>query len=232
MLRTLLTASDRAARAFAVLCLAGPVIWSCPPVRASLDHRPIFPHIKVFVAAFGSNYTPEQLQFMASHYDLVEGSRLQGYGDSVQLMYDNYYMVYVGNSQYQDMKAWAQSHGVDFESFFIHYAEPTRACYNNECYDLPAGSRVPTYAWYGTGGDLTKNGARIVCNPGNPNYRAWKLDSLERNLGQYDGVMIDNTIFGSIPQLPTHVSGGTIKEYPTDPGPSYNNDILLSLIHI
>ena len=33
--------------------------------------------------------------------------------------------MYVGNEEYQDMQAWAESNGVDFEDFFIHYAEET-----------------------------------------------------------------------------------------------------------
>jgi uncharacterized repeat protein (TIGR01451 family) len=207
------------------MVLIGLMGFTSPTALASLSHTPLFPHIKVMAIEYGGADTPAELEFEASHYDLVIGS-LKGYGDSPQFTYDNYYCVYVGNAEYRDMQAWAASHGVDLESFFIHYAEETEAKFGTESHVLPAGSRVPTYGWYGTGGDLTKAGARIVCNPGNPSYRAWKLDYLERQMSGVDGVFVDNTSFNSFIQPPTVTRGGAIAEYPTDPGKSYGNDLL------
>jgi uncharacterized repeat protein (TIGR01451 family) len=140
--------------------------------------------------------------------------------------------MYVGNSEYQNAQAWAQSHSVNFEDFFIHYSEPTEACYDSECYLLPAGSRVPTYNWYGSGGDLTKIGSRVVMNPGNPNYRAWKFDySNERFTANpnINGVFIDNTTFAGVGvKTPfTIVSGGTYQEYPGENrGTDYGDDLV------
>jgi len=200
---------------------------------SDFGHTPLFPHIKVAVLDYRASNTPEELEFMASHYDLLIGGTLEGYGDSPGFSYTNYYCTYVGSPEYNDMQAWATSHGVDFEDFFIHFAEPTRACLpdsttgKTECYDLSAGSRVPTNDWQGTGGDLTSYRARIASNPGNANYRAWKLDWLEKEMGdRYDGVFVDNTSFSSIPAFPTIESGGTIAEYPTDAGTSFGNDVL------
>ena len=211
----------------ALVMLIGLTGLASATARASLSHTPLFPHIKVALVDYRASNTEEELEFMASHYDLVIGS-LEGHGDSPSFLYTNYYCVYVGFDEYDDMQAWATAHGVDFEAFFIHYAEETEATFGTETHVLPAGSRVPTYLWFGSGGDLTKRGARVVTNPGNPHFRAWKLDYLERKLASLgnDGVFIDNTIFSRIPAPPTVTRGGSIAEYPTNFSSSYWNDLL------
>ena len=162
---------------------------------------------------------------MATHYDAIIGGgkdlTIYTENQAPSFTYTNYYCMYVGSSEYHNAQAWAQSHDVNFEDFFIHYSEPTEACYGTECYLLPAGSRVPTYGWYGSDGDLTKTGSRVIMNPGNPNYRAWKLDSLQERFTanpNIDGVFIDNTTFArvGIKSPDTIISGGTYQEYPSE----------------
>jgi len=206
------------------------VASSAPPAQkaqADLSHTQIFPHIKTMMIDYKSPNTVEELQFMASHYDLLIGGSLQGYGDSPSFAYTEYYTVYVGNAEYNSMQAWATAHSVDFEAFFIHYSEETEAILEGETHVLPAGSRVPTVGWFGSvHGDLTSDHSRIVTNPGNPNFRAWMLDRLAGQMVNSDGVFVDDTLPGNIPGLPTVTRGGTISEYPTTPGPSYWDAIL------
>jgi len=199
----------------------------CAPTWASLTHQPNYTHTKVVMIDYRQKNTMEELDFLASHADLIIGGTSEGHGDVPGLVYTNYYCVYVGNEEYEDAKAWAAQRGVDFEAFFIHYAEATEARFGSETHILPAGSRVPTYNWYGSGGILTRQGARVVTNPGNPNYRAWRLDYLESVMGdKYDGVFIDNTSFDHFIQPPTILRGGSVAEYPTDPGLSYGTALL------
>lgn len=201
--------------------------FNIPKSQADLNHISNFSHIKTAMVDYRQHNTPEELQFMADHYDLMTGS-LEGYGDAVQLAYTNYYCMYVGNPEYNNAKAWAEQYSVDFEAFFIHYAEETEATLVGETYILPAGSRVPTYGWYNTGGDPTLPGARVVMNVGNPNYRAWKLDYLAKRMSDEskDAVAIDNTRLDMIVKIPKVSRGGTIAEYPIDPGPTYGDDTL------
>lgn len=217
----------RAGRALLLVWLAGAMLVSWSQAGASLTHEPALSHIKVVMIDYKYTNTPEELDFLAEHADLVIGGTLEGHGDSPQLLYTNYYCMYVGRSDYEDARQWAAQQGVDFEAFFIHYAEETEARFGSETHVLPAGSRVPTYNWFGSDGDLTREGARVVTNPGNPNYRAWKLDLLERRMGsEYDGTFIDNTSFDHFIQPPTILRGGSIAEYPTDPGLSYGTDLI------
>ena len=195
-----------------VLCaLAATAAW------ANLAHVPVFPNIKVMMIAYGNNY-PDEQRVHGLAYDAIIGKG-QGAGDTPYFTYTNYYCMYVGNDEYKDAQQWAQAQGVDFEAFFLHYSEDT-VChpYGDVSYTVPAGSRVPTYQWYGTGGDMTKTGARVVMNVGNANYRAWKLDYVTRQLQQTnaDGIFVDNTSFTTMPGGFTVTSGGTVAEYPTD----------------
>jgi uncharacterized repeat protein (TIGR01451 family) len=216
----------RAGRGLLLVWLAGAMLVSWSQAGASLTHEPNYTHIKVIMIDYRYTNTPEELEFLSDHADLVIGD-LEGYGDSPQLTYTNYYCMYVGNREYEDARQWAARQGVDFEAFFIHYAEETEARFGSETRILPAGSRVPTYNWYGSEGDLTKAGARVVTNPGNPNYRAWKLDSLEQQMGdEHDGIFVDNTSFDHLIQPPTILRGGSIAEYPTDTGLSYGTALL------
>jgi len=231
----------------AVLLVAG----STPPAKkakADLSHTQIFPHIKVMMIDYVGSAAndPQVKEFMATHYDAaIGGGRdYSSYTSNPppQFAYTNYYCTYVHNSgswEYTDAKQWAEAHGVDFESFFIHYAEPTGACYGTTCYDLPAGSRVPSYSWYNSGGDLTKDGARIIFNPGNPNYRAWRLDYYERMFNKnpnINGLFIDNTVLNQVGvKSPGRgdgslTYGGTFQEYQgQNPGTDYGNDLLIIL---
>ncbi len=143
----------------------------------------------------------EVLSFMGKHYDAFIG-RGEGSGDAPSFTYTNYYCMYVGEDEYNDAQRWALLHNVDFETFFLHYSEPTVGHpYGTEDHVLPVGSRVPTYGWYGTAGDMTKKGARVVMNVGSPDYRAWKLDYLARQMKEEgaDGVFVDNTSFKFMP---------------------------------
>ena len=221
---------------------------STPPAQkaqASLTHTQIYPHTKVMMVNYmpgGWNSPakdPAVQEFMATHYDAIDGGMPElanftpaGNTPPVQMFYNNYYCMYVGNSEYLDAQTWATAHSVNFEDFFIHYSEPTRACFGSVCYDLPAGSRVPTYDWYSSGGDLTKDSARVVMNPGNPNYRAWKLDQAERtfaNSPNLDGVFIDNVyLVGVGVKTPAVASGGTYQEYTgASAGTNYGNDLII-----
>ena len=212
---------------FLLLWLAGAMLVSWSQAGASLTHQPDLSHIKVIMIDYKHSNTPEELEFLSSRADLVIGGTLEGYGDSPGLAYTNYYCMYVGNEEYEDARQWAARQGVDFEAFFIHYAEETEAKFGSETHVLAAGSRVPTYNWSGSGGDLTSQGARVVMNPGNPNYRAWKLDYLEQRMADgYDGIFIDNTSFDHFIQPPTILRGGSIAEYPTDPELSYGTALL------
>ena len=121
----------------------------CVPTWASLTHQPNYTHTKVVMIDYRQKNTPEELDFLGSHADLIIGGTSEGHGDVPGLVYTNYYCVYVGNSEYEDAKAWAARQGVDFEAFFIHYAEATEAKFGSETHILPASSRVPTYNWYG-----------------------------------------------------------------------------------
>jgi uncharacterized repeat protein (TIGR01451 family) len=216
----------RAGRGFLLVWLAGAMLVSWSQAGASLTHEPALSHTKVVMIDYKYTNTPEELDFLAEHADLVIGD-LEGHGDSPQLTYTNYYCMYVGNEEYENAREWAAHEGVDFEAFFVHYAEETEARFGSETHTVPAGSRVPTYNWYGSGGDLTEAGARVITNPGNPNYRAWKLDALERQMGdKHDGVFVDNTSFDHFIQPPTILRGGSIAEYPTDPGASYGTDLI------
>jgi uncharacterized repeat protein (TIGR01451 family) len=221
------TGHTRPGRSFLLLWLAGASLLASSQAGASLTHEPNFPHIKTAMVDYRQHNTPEELRFMAAHYDLLTGS-LEGYGDGVQLAYTNYYCMYVGNREYEDARQWAAQQGVDFEAFFIHYAEETEGTLKGETHTVPAGSRVPTYGWYGTEGDLTLAGARVVMNVGNPNYRAWKLDYLDRRMTEEgkDAVAVDNTRLDMIVKIPSVTRGGLIAEYPVDPGPTYGNDTL------
>lgn len=216
--------------------------FSIPKAKADLNHTQNFPHTKVMMIDYMHSLIEDPVlgppikEFMATHYDAIigGGKDLTSYSDnqSPSFTYTNYYCIYVGNSEYQNAQAWAQSHNVNFEDFFIHYAEPTEACYGSECYILPAGSRVPSYEWYGSGGDLTKTGARVIMNPGNPNYRAWKLDYLQERFtanSNINGVFIDNTTFAGvgIKSPYTIISGGTYQEYPGENrGTDYGDDLV------
>jgi len=216
----------RAGRGFLLVWLAGAMLVSWSQAGASLTHQPALSHIKVVMIDYKYTNTPEELRFLAEHADLLIGD-LEGYGDSPQLRYTNYYCMYVGNQEYDDARQWAARQGVDFEAFFIHYAEETEAGFGSETHVLPAGSRVPTYNWYGSGGDLTEAGARVITNPGNPNFRAWKLDYVEGLMSDaVDGMFIDNTSFDHIIHPPVILRGGSIAEYPTDPGASYGTDLI------
>jgi len=232
---------------FSLLCLVAlsNLGYMVQMAHAELNHTQIYPHTKVMMVDYMSGgwnspaNDPEVKEFMATRYDLIVGGGRDfsacTSNPPVQLSYINYYCMYVkesGNWEYQDAKRWAEDHGVDFESFFIHYAEDTRACYGDVCYDLPAGSRVPSYDWYGSGGDLARDGARVILNPGNPSYRAWRLDYLERQFNSnsnWDGVFVDNTYLASVGvKTPTILSGGTYQEYQGEnAGIDYGNDLLI-----
>ncbi len=209
-------------------CACG-VLGMVTGASANIDHAPLFPSIKVMQIAYGNNYPADQLSFMGTHYDAIIGQG-QGAGDTPYFTYTNYYCMYVGRDEYSDAQQWAQAQGVDFESFFLHYSETT-VChpYGDVSYTLPAGSRVPTYQWYGTAGDMTKTGARVVMNVGNPNYRAWKLDYVTRQLEQTgaDGIFVDNTSFTTMPGSFTVTSGGAVAEYPANFMASFANDLLI-----
>jgi hypothetical protein len=44
--------------------------------------------------------------------------------DDPHFRYTSYYCTYVGSPEYEDAKRRALARGVDFEAFFVHYAEP------------------------------------------------------------------------------------------------------------
>jgi len=147
-------------------------------------------------------------------------------GTAPVFAYTNYYCMYVRNltddpdvsyNEYVRAYNWARDHDVNFEDFFIHYAPGTTVSSlyfpDKTAYTLPTQEciasataqgylepertcrRVPTYDWY-TGGDMSKSGARLIMNVGNPNYRAWKLEDIGNkilNKPYLDGVMIDNS---------------------------------------
>lgn len=217
----------RAGRGFLLVWLAGAMLVSWSQAGASLTHEPALSHTKVVMIDYKYTNTPEELEFLSDHADLLIGGTAEGHGDSPGLAYTNYYCMYVGSAEYENARQWAAQQGVDFEAFFVHYAEETEAKFGSEIHVLAAGSRVPTYNWYGSAGDLMNQGARVVTNPGNPNFRAWKLDYVEGIMGDaFDGIFIDNTSFDHFIQPPTILRGGSIAEYPTDPGASYGTALL------
>lgn len=188
----------------------------------------------------GSEMNPDELPFWASHYDILINPHTPYLGQleslnptQVKVVYVNYYCLYVGDGMYRALQNYCTREGISFEGMFIHYAEPTTARFGTETYTLPAGSRVPTYGWYGSSGDLTRDGARVVLFPGNPDFRAFLAEYVAALVTRsyegvsYDGVFVDNTVPG-IPALPTVTSGGALAEYPGDGAAraaAYNSDI-------
>ncbi len=186
----------------------------------------------VFAVAYrtipsGHEMDATELPFWASHFDVLISPKssylapLKALNPNLlNVVYTNYYCLYVGDDMYQAMAAYAQAHGISLESMLLHFSVSTTVTLGGETHTLPAGSRVPTYNWYGTGGNLTLNGARIVTNPGSASFRdflvgyAKRLTTTSYGGASYDGLFVDNSAPYTLTDHLKVSSGGTIAEYP------------------
>jgi hypothetical protein len=167
-----------------------------------------------------------KIKWAASHFDFFVGgdstllATYKALTDAPFMLYDNFYCLYVGGHKYNEMVQYAKAHGYDAEKMFIHFAETTTVTFADGTYTLPAGSRVPTYGWYRTDGDLTKVNARVMMNPGSAEYREFntyyenlQLEAMYGNT-TYDGLFVDNSAGGGISATTGKiVSGGSTVEY-------------------
>lgn len=223
---------------FASLIIIGAVLLvasSTPPAQkaqAAVPYPvPLRSWIKTGAVAYQppASMTPEKIEWAAAHFDFFDSPNPQLVDDYSALttapliVYDNYYCLYVGGDKYNAMVDYVNSHGLNLEDMFVHYSEDTQVTYGSETHVLPAGSRVPTYNWYGTGGDLTKKDARVVMNVGNPDYRAFNtqrqlnLTNTDHNGATYDGIFVDNSGNGILTAAGGAIGfGGSVTEYPGD----------------
>jgi len=171
--------------------------------------------------------TSSQISWASQHFDWFDypySNFLPQYKADTKapiLWYDDYYCIYVGKAKYNAMVSYVNAHNLNLEDMFLHFSTATTITFANETYTLPAGSRVPTYSWYGTGGDLTKSGALVIMYPGNPNFRAFNAAYEQSQLATsyggatYDGIFVDNSVIHVLlNNNGTIVSGGAYAEYP------------------
>jgi uncharacterized repeat protein (TIGR01451 family) len=186
--------------------------------------------------------TQAQIDWASAHIDWFDSpysqflAQYKAGTDAPMLVYDNYYCDYVGDAKWQALTAYASAHSITVDSMLVHYAVDTTVTFGSETHTLSAGSRVPTYGWYGTGGDLTQTGARVVTNPGSADFRAFNaqyqqtLTSTTYGGAAYDGVFVDNSEKGALTAAQgTIVSGGAFFEYPgsaTVAAAAYDADIV------
>lgn len=209
-----------------VLLVAG----STPPAKKAQAAVPYpVPHrswIKLGVVAYQGTMTPAQIDWAAKNIDWFDSPdaiflpQYKAKTNALMLVYDNYYCLYVGGNKWNAMVVYAAAHSITVDSMLIHYSQATTVTLEGDMHTLAAGSRIPTYGWYGTNGDLTKNGARIITNPGSAAYRAFNAQ-YEHNLTSttyggvtYDGIFVDNGGPGVLQNQGNVTSGGAITEYP------------------
>jgi hypothetical protein len=205
------------------------------------DYKPLRSWIKTGLVAYQSSMTPAQIDWAAQHFDYFDAPYTQFLAQyeadttAPILFYDNYYCLYVGAAKYTAMVNYALANGLSIEDMFLHFRVATTITFPDGTYTLPAGSRVPSYGWYGTGGNLTQNGARVFMNPGNAGYRAfnaaYQRSQLAATYGgaSYTGTFVDNSTPGVLSSTSgTIVSGGTFVEYPgtlAEASAAYDADI-------
>jgi len=182
--------------------------------------------IKLGIVAYQGSMTPEQLDWTAKNIDWFDSpgpsflSQYKAKTDAPMIVYDNYYCLYVGGGKYNAMVSYVNAHGLNLEDMFVHFDVDTTITFSGETHTLPAGSRVPTYGWYGTGGDLTKNNARVIMNVNNPDYRVFNAEyelslvNAQHSGVSYDGIFVDNSAPGVLTATGIISSGGTYAEYP------------------
>ncbi len=216
-----------------------------PSARAAVPY-PV-PHrswIKLGLVAYQPSMTPAQIDWTAKNIDWFDNPhqdflpQYKAKTNAPMLYYDNYYCLYIGQAKYNAMVNYATVHGLNLENMFLHFDVQTTVTFGTETHTLPAGSRVPTYSWYSTGGDLTKSGARVVMNVANPDYRnfnaEYELSLVNTNYGgaTYDGIWVDNSGGTGFAGPGTITTGGTYLEYPgrsrNDAHIQYSNDMVLT----
>jgi hypothetical protein len=201
------------------------------PVHAGfpVQHTPLRRWIKLAAIAYqpATAMPDRKIEWAATHFDLLIGtdpklmSAFKARTDAPILEYDNYYCLYVGDDKYRALMNYAAARHLDAESMFLHFAEPTTLAFGDGTRTVPAGSRVPSYGWYGSDGDLKRDRARVVMNPRNAGYRAFNSYYQEQRMNEkygnasYDGLFVDNSTGGGISVATGKVvSGGAVVEYP------------------
>jgi len=201
--------------------------------------------IKLGAVAYQDTMTQAQIDWASAHIDWLDGpyskflAQYKADTNAPILLYDNYYCLYVSGGKYNSLVSYVNAHGLNLEDMFLHFAVPTTIAFGSETHTLPAGSRVPSYNWYGTGGDLTKNGARVIMNANNADYRAfnapYELSLVNAQYGgvTFDGVFVDNSLTGVVENNCGDISsGGTFAEYPgktrAQAAAAYDSDLVLA----
>ncbi len=208
--------------------------------------------IRLGIVAYQSpeSMTQVKIDWAAQHidwFDAPDPTLLPSYEaetDAHMFVYDNYYCLYVGGDKYNAMAQYATDHSIDVETMFVHFDTSTTITYGSETHTLSAGSRVPTYGWYGTGGDLTQNDARVVMNVHSADYRAFNVQyalslvTTDHGGGAtYDGIFIDNSSQGMLTDKGgTVTSGGTFAEYSgmtrAQASTAYDNDMVQAFSNV
>lgn len=211
-------------------------------------HVPHRSWIRLGSLSYSSNPTDEMLQWAAANIDWIDNpdwqvpskadsylTRYKALTDAPILAYINVYCAFAVRPEHYewqpgggwyDMVQWCLAHGVDLESMLLHFDVPTTVTLEGKTYTLPAGSRVPTYWWMTSEGDLSLETnsnpayakARIVTNPASPHFRAFIVEWAQNFLAQhpYDGFFVDNSAAHYVLQYSggTISAGGTYAEYP------------------
>jgi len=165
------------------------------------------------------------LVFDNNNYNYLDTLKAAG-GTSRMVWYQLWDTMGAGDTtRYNALAQWCTQRGVDVETMFLHYSEPTTITINGTTYNVPSyssanpksASRAYGYIW----GSL-----RWIFNVGNPNFQQFRAEKVYASVttpppgevNVFDGIFADEGIDRKVARQGddgvSSLSGGAIREYP------------------
>ena len=169
------------------------------------------------------------LVFDNNNYNYLDQLKAAG-GTTRMVWYQLWDTMGAGDTtRYNTLAQWCTQRGVDVETMFLHYSEPTTITINGTTYNVPSyssanpksASRAYGYIW----GSL-----RWIFNVGNPNFQQFRAEKVYASVttpppgevNVFDGIFADEAIDRKVARQGddgvSSLSGGGIQEYSDMPG--------------
>ena len=175
-----------------------------------------------------------QIAWNKSNIDLFEGtdpsyvsaygtpgtndSRNPGTYQNTNWSYDTYCYMYVGNDKYNALVSYCTAHGLTLENMFCHFSVSSTVRLIGTTYSFGIGSRVPAYTWGPSGSNLFADGALILNNVKNSDFKAFNASyqaSFMSGAGSaFTGRLVDTSELTVLADQGGIQTGGLMQEYP------------------